>query len=108
MMLKSYFSVTLHLFCDFILFFIWENETLLFYLICCICLCIYYFGQFTVLLVSRPIPDFYAEIYDFYANIPCYIGFYSWYRAWYTVGGGGGYHVWLVGDCRLVHGVNQV
>ena len=36
----------------------------------------------TILPLSCPIPDFYA-------NIPCYLGLYMRYRAW-CVGGGGG------------------
>ena len=32
--------------------------------------------------VSRPIPTFYADI-------PCYLGFYARYCAWCAVGGGG-------------------
>ena len=32
---------------------------------------------------------FYAEISALYADIPCCLGIYSRYRAWYAVGGGG-------------------
>ena len=38
---------------------------------------------FPVFLVSCPIPDFYA-------NIPCYLGFYARYRMWCAAGGEGG------------------
>ena len=59
----------------------------------------------------HPIPDFYAKIHDFYANTPCYLGFYTRYHIWCAVGegfglqGGGEYPVWLGGVCSLVHGV---
>ena len=60
------------------------------------------FGSFPVLPVSCPIPDFYADI-------PCYLGFYERYRAWRTVGGeGGGSPVWLGGLYVFVRGVNRV
>ena len=36
--------------------------TLLFYLLCCICICVPSFGTFTFFLVSCPIPDFYSKI----------------------------------------------
>ena len=76
---------------------------LLFYLLYCICICVPSFGMFTVFLVSRPIPDFYAEIPAFYADIPFYLGFYARYRAWCTRG----VLVCLGGVCSLVHGVNR-
>ena len=56
-------------------------ETLLFYLIYCIFLCVQYFRKFPLSPVSRPIPNFYANIL---ANIPCYLGFYTQYRMWCT------------------------
>ena len=34
------------------------------------------------LLVSHPIPTFYAKIPAFYANIPCYLGLYTMYPIW--------------------------
>ena len=64
--------------------------TFLFYLLCCICLCVSPFRAFPVFLVFCPITDFYAKIPTFYANIPCYLVFYMWYCAWCAVGGGGG------------------
>ena len=56
-----------------------HHNTLLFYSLCCLCLCVPSFGTFPVFPVSRPIPDFYAKIPDFYANIPCYLGLYARY-----------------------------
>ena len=65
------------------------DTTLLFYLLCCIFLCVPSFGTFSIFPVSRPIPDFYAKIPTFYANILCYLVFYVWYRAWCAEVGGG-------------------
>ena len=65
-----------------------SGETLLYYLLCCLFLCVSYLGAFPVFPVSRTIPAFYAKIPAFYADIPCYLGFYAWYCAWCAVGGG--------------------
>ena len=62
-------------------------DTLLFYSLCYLCLCVSSFGAFPVFPVSRPIPDFYAKIPDFYVDIPCYLWFYA---RWGGGGGGGG------------------
>ena len=55
---------------------IWK-KTLLFYFIYIVCLYVPSFGTFPVFKVSCPIAAFYAQIPDFYANIPCYLGFYA-------------------------------
>ena len=62
-------------------------KTLLFYFLFCLCICVPYFGTFTILPVSRPIPDFYAKIPDVYAFILCYLGFYARYCTWCAGGG---------------------
>ena len=59
--------------------------TLLFYYLCCHRLGFPSFGAFSVLLVSCPIPDFYAKIPAFSAKIPCYLGSYARYCAWCMV-----------------------
>ena len=80
-------------------------ETLLFYYLCYLCLCVPSFGMFPALPVPHPIPDFYAKILAFYANILCYLGFYARYRAWRTVwAAAGGLPVWLGGVRILVRG----
>ena len=81
------------------------NKNATVYLLCCLCLCIPSFGVFPVFPVSRPIPALYAKISVFFANIPCCLGFYTWYSAWCTQGGG--VHVWLGGVCSLVRGVTR-
>ena len=82
------------------------------YSLCCRRLCISSFGAFPVLLISRPIPDFYAKIPDFYAAIMCYLGFYAQYRAWCAVGGAvgrgrGGSFGWLGAVLSLVRVFSQ-
>ena len=74
----------------------------MFYSLCCICLCVPSFGIFPMVPISRPIPDFYAEILAFYVDILCYLELYAWYRAWY-----GGDPVCIGGVCSLVRGVNR-
>ena len=39
--------------------------------------------------VSCPIPDFYAKIPAFYADILCYLRFYTRYHTWCVMVGGG-------------------
>ena len=68
-------------------FILGDTYKLLIYSLYCLCLCVPSFEAFPVFPVFCPIPDFYAEITGFYANIPCYLGFYTQYRAWWAVGG---------------------
>ena len=58
------------------------NEKLLFYSICCRCICFSSFEALPVFLVSCSILAFYVEIPDFYSEILCCLGFYVRYRAW--------------------------
>ena len=76
-----------------------------FYSIFCLCLCVSSFRAFPVSRFSCPIPAFYADIPDFYANIPCYLGCYAQYCVWCTMGGWGGFPMWLGGVYSLVCGV---
>ena len=59
-----------------------EGKTLLFYSLCCLCLCASSFGALPVFPVFCPISSFYAKIL-------CYIGFYARYRLWCAVWGRG-------------------
>ena len=77
-----------HIFFCFFITYIFK--TLLFYCLCFRFLCVSSFRTFPVFPFSRPIPGFYSEMPAFYSGIQCYLGFYAWYRAWFTVGGGGG------------------
>ena len=54
-----------------------KDQTLLFYLQYCLCLGVPFFRTFLGFPDFRPIPDSYAKIPAFYANIPCYLGFYT-------------------------------
>ena len=89
--------------CFYFWFFNIIKEMLLFYSLCCPCICVSSFGAFPVFPGSRPIPDFYSKIHAFYANIMHYLGFHAQYCAWCTVGGRG-VPMWLGGVCSLVRG----
>ena len=77
-------------------------EMLLFYSLCCPCLCVSSSRVFPIYLVSRLIPNFYGKIPIFKAIIPCYIGFYVRYCVWCATGGGG-YLGWRGGILVLIH-----
>ena len=92
--------------------FLFDNyKTLLLYSLCCRFFFVSSFGAFLICPVSHPISTLYTKIPDFYADIPCYLGFYAWYSAWGAVGWGGGgggvgYSLWLGSVHRLVCGFN--